>query len=151
MEKDVIISIKGMQKYEDSESDAIEFVTAGHLENSDGSLIISYQESPLTGLEGTLTTLQIEPKRVTMMRVGEVNSQMVFQLGKRHLSMYDTPYGSMAIGINTRRLNAQMGENGGSLEIDYAIEIDHAIAGSNAFRIDVREKSAPHNPMQLVQ
>lgn len=100
----------------------------------------SYQESELTGLEGTLTTFQIEPERSTLLRIGEVNSQMVFEQGRRHLSLYDTPYGSLSVGVSTRKMHAELGLSGGSIEIDYAIEIDHAVAGQNLFQINVREK-----------
>lgn len=137
----VIISIRGMQSYEDAEDETIELVTEGRLEEdgSDG-FTLSYQESELTGLEGTLTTFQIEKDRITLMRVGEVNSQMVFEEGRRHLSMYNTPYGALSIGISTRRMKANLGRSGGDIEIDYAIEIDHAVAGQNLFQINVREK-----------
>ena len=140
MEKDVIISIKGTQKYDNADPDVIELVTEGRLEREGSSYTLSYQESELTGLEGTLTTFQIEPERVTLMRVGEFNSQMVFEEGRRHLSMYDTPYGALSVGINTRKMRAELDARGGSIEIDYAIEIDHALAGQNLFRIHVREK-----------
>ena len=139
MEKDVIISIKGVQRYENEVPDTLELVTAGRLEREGNSYTLSYQESELTGLEGTLTTLQVEPERVTLMRVGEYNSQMVFQEGRRHMSMYSTPYGAMAIGVNTRRLLAALTDQGGDIEIDYAIEIDHSVAGRNSFQISVRE------------
>ena len=141
MEKDVVISIKGMQKYEDADPDVIELVTAGRLMRDDAGYTLTYQESELTGLEGTLTTIQVEAEGelVTLMRVGEVNAQMVFQEGRRHLSMYNTPYGAMAIGVNTRHLLADLNDQGGDIEIDYAIEIDHAVAGQNLFHIEVKE------------
>ena len=139
MEKDVVISIKGMQNYEGEESDTIELVTEGRLTRDEGGYTLSYQESELTGLEGTLTTFQIEPERVTLLRVGEYTSQMVFQEGRRHMSMYNTPYGTMSIGVNTRHLTAQVGESGGDIEIDYAIEIDHTVAGRNVFQIKIKE------------
>ena len=97
----MIISIKGVQRYENADPDTMELVTAGRLEREGNSYTLSYQESELTGLEGTLTTFQIEPERITLMRVGEFNSQMVFQEGRRHMSMYNTPYGAMTIGVNT--------------------------------------------------
>lgn len=137
--KDVIISIKGTQKYENADQDVIELVTEGRLEREGGSYTLSYQESELTGLEGTLTTFQIEPERVTLLRVGEYNSQMVFEEGRRHMAMYNTPYGAMTVGVNTRHLLAELDDQGGDIEIDYAIEIDHAIAGRNIFQIKVKE------------
>ena len=106
MEKDVVISIKGMQKYEGTASDTIELVTQGRLMRDGSCYTLTYQESEVTGLEGTLTTILVEDEQVTLMRAGEINAQMVFQEGRRHLSMYNTPYGAMAIGVNTRHLLA---------------------------------------------
>lgn len=140
MDKSVIISIRGTQNYEDNEPDCIELVTEGRLGDfGDGGYTLSYQESELTGLGGTLTTFQVESNCITLMRVGEVNSQMVFQLGRRHFSMYDTPYGALSVGVNTKKMKSTLTEKGGDIEIDYAIEIDHALAGENVFRINVRE------------
>lgn len=140
MENNVIISIQGRQSFADQEDETIELVTEGCLERDGDGYTLSYQESQLTGLEGTLTTFQIERDRVTLLRVGEVNSQMVFEEGRRHLSMYETPYGALAVGVSTRKMRSDLSAAGGSIEIDYAIEIDHALAGQNLFRIQVRGK-----------
>ena len=141
MDKSVIISIRGVQTLNDDPPEVIELVTEGRLMDcGDAGYTLSYQESEITGLEGTLTTFQVEPDCITLMRMGEFNSQMVFQPGRRHFSMYDTPYGALSIGVNTKKMRADLDENGGEIEIDYAIEIDHAVAGENTFRIDVREK-----------
>jgi len=139
MEKDVVISIRGMQKYEGAPPDVVELVTEGRLTRDGESYTLSYRESELTGLGGTLTTIQVEAEQVTLMRVGEYNSQLVFQEGRRHLSMYNTPYGAMAIGVHTRRLLADLNDQGGNIEVDYAVEVDHALAGRNIFRINVKE------------
>ena len=48
-------------------------------------------------------------------------------------------YGAMTVGVNTRHLLAELDDQGGDIEIDYAIEIDHAIAGRNIFQIKVKE------------
>lgn len=141
MENNVIISIKGIQSLANLEGESVELVTEGRLDqDGDSGYTLSYQESELTGLDGTLTTIQVEKRRVTLMRMGEYNSQMVFEEGRRHLSMYNTPYGALSIGIDTKKMNSALSAAGGRIEICYAIEIDHAVAGENMFRIDVREK-----------
>ena len=139
MEKDVVISIKGMQKYEGNDPDTVELVTAGRLMKDKAGYTLSYQESEITGLEGTLTTIQVEGEQVTLMRMGEFNSQMVFQEGRRHLSMYNTPYGAMSVGVNTRHLLAELDDHGGNIEIDYCIEVDHAVASRTIFCIQFKE------------
>ena len=141
MDKSVIISIRGIQSLNDDPPEVVELVTEGRLMDcGDAGYTLSYQVSEITGLEGTLTTFQVEPDCITLMRMGEFNSQMVFQPGRRHFSMYNTPYGALSIGINTKKMRADLDESGGQIEINYAIEIDHAVAGENAFHIDVREK-----------
>ena len=138
MEKDVMISVKGTQTYTDADADTLELMTAGQLEKDSSGYTLTYQESELTGLNDTLTTIRVEGPQVTLLRVGEVNTQMIFQEGRRHLSMYETPFGAMSIGINTRRLSASLSDQGGEIIIDYDVEIDNVLAGRNTFRIGVR-------------
>ena len=140
MTDNVIISIKGKQLYAEGGPDEVELVTAGTLKRDGGeSYTLSYQESELTGLEGTTTRLHIGKGRATLLREGSVNSQMVFEEGRRHLSMYETPYGALSIGVSTKRMRSTLGESGGDVEIDYAIEIDNLIAGQNLFRMSVKK------------
>ena len=140
MRDNVIISIKGKQLYEEAGPDEMELVTAGTLKmDGAGGCTVSYQETELTGLEGTTTKLHIQKGKVTLLREGSINSQMVFEEGRRHLSMYETPYGELSIGVNTRRMRSTLGEAGGDLEIDYAIEIDNLLAGQNLFRMNVKK------------
>lgn len=141
MEKDVIISIRGTQDYSGTDPDTMELVTEGKLAVQDGALRLSYEESELTGMEGTTTVFQVEPEKVTLLRLGSVQSEMVFEEGRRHMSLYSTPYGNMEIGVRARRLNSTLELAGGRLEIDYDIEINHMLAGQSLFRIDVRENT----------
>lgn len=140
MEENVIISIKGSQLYEGQDPDVTELVTAGTLRREQEGYTIAYQETELTGLEGTTTKLRIEGPRVTLLRQGSVNSQMIFEVGRKHLSMYETPYGALAVGIETRRLKNTVDEAGGDLETDYAIEIDNLLAGKSLFQLNVKKK-----------
>ena len=143
MEQNVIISIVGTQSYEDVDDTSIELITEGEYHDlGDEGYTLSYQESELTGLDGTLTTFRVEPTgRVILLREGEVNSQMVFEEGRRHLSLYETPQGSMSIGVSTKSLRATMTDTDGELEIKYAIEINNTLAGENLFHIKVRENT----------
>ena len=56
--------------------------------------------------------------------------------------MYNTPYGALAVGISTKKMRTQLSPDGGSIEINYALEIDHAVAGENLFHIQVRQKGS---------
>ncbi len=141
MEKAVTISVKGRQEFDNMPPDSMELVTRGTLRREDGVYTLTYQESEVTGMEGTQTTILVEQdgERVTLMRSGGYNSQMVFEEGRRHLSMYNTPYGAMAIGVNTRHLLAEVEEVGGCIEVDYTLEVEHASVGRNTFQIKFKQ------------
>ena len=139
MNENVIISIRGQQLFDDQEPDVMELITPGRLEQTEDGFTLSYQESELTGLEGTTTVFRIQGQQVTLVREGEVNSLMVFEEGQRHLSMYETPYGALSVGINTRRMKTDLSPSGGDIEIDYAIEVDHAVTGQNLFQIHITQ------------
>lgn len=139
-ENNVIISIHSQQTFEGMETETMELVTEGRLQQEKDTYTLSYQESETTGLGSTLTTFQIEKDCITLLRVGEVNSQMVFQEGRRHLSVYETPYGNLSLGVKTHRIRKQLDQRGGEIKIDYRIEIDHQVAGMHLFQIQVREK-----------
>lgn len=135
----VLLTIRSEQRYEDMEPDSIELMTEGHLEmTGDGGIILSYQESELTGLEGTTTAFEIRGPQVTLTRTGGVNSQMVFEEGKQHTSLYETPFGELAIDIQTSRLRHSLTERGGLMDLRYSISVDHSVTGRNAFKIRVR-------------
>lgn len=136
----VLLTIRAEQRYEDMEPDGVELMTEGTLEPVEGGLRLSYQESELTGLEGTTTTFEIRDPRVILTRTGRVNSQMVFEEGKQHTSLYETPFGELAVDIQTSRLRHSLTERGGLLDLRYSISVDHSVTGRNAFKIRVRRK-----------
>lgn len=143
--KDVIISIKGLQgagPHHSDETDAIELITSGEYAHTDTETKFSYMESEVTGMEGTRTTFRIEPRMVTLTREGTFNAQMMFEQGKKHVFLYETPYGAAAMGVDTKRLRCGLGDTGGILEIDYTIDLDSVVVSENSFVIQVREPGA---------
>ena len=80
---------------------------------------------------------------MALIRSGTFRSQMIFEPGKKHYSMYDTPFGSMTMDIVTSAIESSVGEQGGELDIRYAIEIQHQLTGESRFQIKVRPAAAP--------
>ena len=140
MEKPVIISIRGVQSTAPGEEDVMELVTHGLLGGDEGELILSYRESELTGLEGTTTTFRVTGDKITLKREGTLTSEMVFQEGKDHVSLYQTPYGGLTLGVKTRKARSDLSPAGGELEIQYALDVDDEWIGDNSFLIRVREQ-----------
>lgn len=136
----VLLSIRGEQYFDGVDPDATELMTEGTLELSEEGLTLRYHESALTGMEGTVTTFAVKGPRVTLTRSGSVNSQMVFEEGRQHTSLYETPYGELSVDIQTSRLRHNLTERGGVLEIKYSIAVEHTVTGRNCFKIRVKRK-----------
>ena len=137
----VLLSICSEQLFEGQEPDHIELITEGTLELLPDGLRFFYQETELTGMEGTTTTFEVKGPQVILTRTGSVNSQMIFEEGQQHTSLYETPFGELSVDIQTSRLRHTLTERGGLLEIRYSIAVDHTATGRNVFKIRVKRKS----------
>ena len=78
-EKNVMISIRGLQKVDGVDQEPVELITPGVLSQVGGGYHLTYRETALTGLEGTITSFQVYPEQVSMVRMGTVCLQMVFE------------------------------------------------------------------------
>ena len=139
MKKDVIITIKGLQSFEDTDNDSVELVTSGRFYEKNGTYYISYKESELTGLGNTTTTVKVEKNKVTVIRFGDLETHMIFEEGKKHISYYDMGFGALTVGISTKSIDKSLTDLGGRMKIDYAMEINNAVAGESALCMDIRE------------
>lgn len=120
----------------------IEFTTEGMITADGDKIIISYEESELMGLEGCETSLffnKIKPNVVTMMRSGSVISGLVFDLSdKRQVCIYETEYMPMEFSIYTRNVGNDMTyDNGGTLNLDYDIEVRGVRTERNRLTLEV--------------
>ena len=139
MAKNVVISIDTTYIYGPGDEETMEFTTDGVylFENNTGCL--SYYETQVTGMEGTRTSICVTPDMVTVDRDGAVTSQMVFKQGEKNSFIYETPYGSTTMGIDTRRIRHSMDEDGGELIIDYLVDMNSNFVTRNRFHITVKE------------
>ena len=136
----VMLSICGRQTYMDQEPDVIELVTEGTMQFRDGRWDICYEETELTGLAGVTTTFRVEPGRVVLNRSGVLNSQMVFQEGISHSSLYQMEFGTLMITVCATRIFAQIGNAGGMIDLVYDIDIENSAAGTVDYHLEIRAK-----------
>lgn len=140
MTQQIVLSIRGRQAYMDQEPEVIELVTEGTMEYVDGCWNIRYEESDLTGLAGVTTTFRIESNKVTLTRTGKLNSQMVFQEGIPHTSLYQMEFGALMITVCATRILAILDSSGGMIDLVYNIDIEQSAAGTVDYHLDIRTK-----------
>jgi len=136
--KKVMISIKGLPVFATSDDDAFELMTDGEYLQDGGLATFSYVESTLTGQDGMLTTFDVENDRVVLKRGDGLSGDMIFSENQKHHFLYDTPFGSVMLGIDTHSIVNNMNDDGGNLEIRYDIEVDNIAVSQNLFKINIR-------------
>lgn len=141
MRKNVVLSICATQYYPNQEPEVIELVTDGTLEYSNGGWEICYEESELTGLAGVTTRFRLEDGQVTLERTGKMQSTMVFRLGVPHESLYRMEFGALMLTVCAQMIEASIGDNGGTVDLQYAIAIENGDAGLVEYHLEVRPRT----------
>lgn len=122
-----------------SGEELIELVLEGSLSVEGNRVTVRYEETELTGMEGSTTTLSFDrtaPGLVTMMREGAVRTVLVFEQGRQHICTYHTPFMPFEISVRTYRVVNELLENG-FVYLDYSLEIRGARLERNKFTMEI--------------
>ena len=119
-----VITIKTVQ-HMDGESFDTEFISQGSYEYSEGETVIKYSEkSPETGIDVTNAVIRIVGDEVFLSRTGESSSEMYFKEGEFSTTEYMTLYGTFDMTLMSNKLDINLDENGGKVEIEYILSMD---------------------------
>ena len=136
----VLIEIKGIQKYAEGHDDETVFTTSGTLSYENSVLILCYDESEMIGAKGVKTKLMIESNnKMTLVRSGGMESRMTVEKGRRHSCLYNTPQGDFVIGIFGEALMLEKSEKGGKIYMSYTIDVNSGLLSRNIMEIRFEE------------
>lgn len=137
MKQKVMVRIRSEQQYEEEAPDISEFLTVGTMEQTEKGIAISYEESELTGLQGTTTTFQLERDRIVLKREGALRSEMIFAINQEHRSLYDMGMGALLVTVRTIALVQAMDPGGGFADVIYDVIIEDSVMGQVRYHMDV--------------
>ncbi|MBQ9807008.1 MAG: DUF1934 domain-containing protein [Clostridia bacterium] len=115
----------------------------GRLVTNPRRVELVYDEGELSGMEGSITSIGFDrdtPTLVTMMRSGLVSTAMVFEEGKRHFCVYDTPFSSFQVCVRALTVDNRLLTDG-ILGLEYLIELQGAQAERCRMTITVTENN----------
>lgn len=138
--RNVVVTVVGSQRDAYGEENRIELVTAGQHFVKNGVDYIKYNETEISGLEGTSTVLKLYPEHVSLIRMGQVELKQEFRAGTRSCSTYVTPYGSLKMSVFTKDLEIKFNAPSGAINISYELEIDGQWQSANTLSITIREE-----------
>ena len=125
MTKNVIVSISGLQFAEENDSEPVEVITAGDYYKKNGKHYIVYDEV-MEGLDGiTKNMIKVQENCLDITKKGVSNVHMLFEKNKKNVTYYYTPYGSLLIGIDAKKIDVQEEEHSLHISVDYALEINY--------------------------
>lgn len=125
MTKNVIVSISGLQFAEENDSEPVEVITTGDYYKKNGKHYIVYDEV-MEGLDGiTKNMIKVQENCLDITKKGVSNVHMLFEKNKKNVTYYYTPYGSLLIGIDAKKIDVQEEEHSLHISVDYALEINY--------------------------
>ncbi len=141
MKNKCIMTLRSIQRDGKEKSESELNTEADFYRDENGDLVIAYDESETTGMEGSRMNLRIsQDNMVSVIRTGTFRTHLVVQPNVKHFCHYETPFGEIAVGITAKRLLNQMTENGGHLEMRYIVDSNSTLLSDNEIILDVRKK-----------
>lgn len=138
MKNNAIINMKSIQSVYNEKTET-ELLTKGNFKIKDDSFYISYEDSEATGFKGAVTEISVKADRyASVIRTGSASSDLIIETGKKHHCQYNTPYGSMDIGVYTHFIKNNLDKNGGTLHMKYTLDINSSYMSDNEIIVSVK-------------
>ena len=88
--------------------------------------------------EGVTTKIKIEDNTVTVTRMGEFSSEMVYKEGEKNSFLYKMPYGSMEMELNTHCVKADFSEETADIYLEYEL-LFSGTRNKNSMKISIKK------------
>lgn len=125
--KPVLVTLMSYTRAGDEEDAPMRIRCSGQMRLTTGGCMLRYTEVQTE--EGTGATLSqdvilnIQPDRVTMTRLGDYGTTLVFVRDRRFEGSYHTPFGELAVALYTTQLSVQHGPEGGNVHLEYQLDM----------------------------
>lgn len=137
--KPVKIRIISSVKDENGKQQPSEQICFGRMAEKNGINYVFYEESEVTGLEGTKTTIKWNDERIIILRSGTLDHRQEFCQGLVDKSLYQTPYLKIPLETATKYLYTGFRKGVWNLEIEYSLSHSGQPYGDMKILIEIEE------------
>jgi len=141
VEKQVMIRCKSIQRDERGKAEEVVLETPGVYGEDEDCRYLTYEETSLSGMEGTTTTIRMYEDHVTLSRQGSFLQETEYRPGIVAKSEYITSAGPVEITVSSKEITDTVSGGKGRLRLVYDIEMKGLFSHLNEIIIDVREES----------
>lgn len=110
----------------------------GTFYGDDDNYVIKYTELHEESPDCSVTITTGDGHSVTVVRAGEMNTELTVEKGKRHSCNYETPFGSFLMGISAQKVESKIVDGSGKIELLYTVDFYGNIAGENELTITIK-------------
>ena len=141
MTKDILLSIRGLQITEDTQKDTVEVITPGEYYFRNGKHFFLYEEAEEGKQEITKNIIKVTDDYMEVTKKGAVNVHMVFEKNKKNVTYYNTPFGSLLIGIDAYRVDVTQTPEEIEAYVEYALEVNNEHLANCRIRIKANSRA----------
>lgn len=141
MKEKVFVKVKGLQFANgQEEEDIIEVINVGRYRIINGNEYVKYDEVYEESTQKSTNTIKISEKCVEITKKGLVTAHMSFVEGEKTMTFYDTPYGSIYLGIFAQNIQIERDEDDIRISIDYSIDMNYEKVADSHIDIEISSK-----------
>lgn len=142
MTKEVLVKISGLQFAPENDNEPIELITSGDYYKRNGKHYIVYEEV-MEGVPGTTKNIiKLNDDFLDITKKGASNVHMMFEKNRKNVTYYYTPYGSLLIGIDAKRVEIQESEHNIDVKVDYELEVNYEHMADCSITMNIKSKDA---------
>ena len=138
MKQKVILTLHGLKTNQGGEDAGwIETVVSGDYYRRNDKHYVIYEEATEGFEESIRNRLKFSEDMVELSRSGPINVHMVFQENKKNLTSYNTPFGQILMGIDTKKIQIQEQKDRILVEVEYSLDADGEFLSDCHMKIDI--------------
>lgn len=143
MTKEVLITIRGLQFVsKDDDAEPVEVVTPGEYYFKNGNHYLLFDEITEGFKETTHNMMKFHDGHLEVRKKGLIDVNMLYELNKKTMSYYNTPFGVMHMGIATTSFYKKVTQDEIELKVDYALEMNEAFVADCTIFINIKSREA---------
>ena len=133
-----MISIRGIQFDNGQDGEKIESIQKGEYYFKNNTHYIMFEEI-IEGMdEPVKSMIKFKEGEMHLNKKGPINVTMDFLEDQKTLTDYRTPFGSLVIGLEAKKVNFEEEEKRILLNVDYTLEVNYEPLANCKIRVDIR-------------
>lgn len=138
MKQEVELKLTGL--HSSGEDEKVESAQPAQYFKRNDSHYVLYEEK-LEGYDGVCKSrIKFRENLLELTRQGGVEMHMIFEENKRHQVPYQTPYGQLLLGIDTRSVTVEEDEDEIRVTVEYAMDHEGQPLSESSLRLHIRER-----------